>query len=188
MSKTLKKGNILNLLTEIDDLSNLAIGLSWDDSHQSGKLRDLDMSAFMVAEDTKVPAESFFVYYNNLSSADRSLLHKGDNRTGQGEGDDEVIWMNLTQVTSEIEAIYLVASIHSSEETVDTFGEINQMKLRMYDRNSTLEVAQYMVDKEHTEHNAIVLGRFYREYGLWYFEAMSEGTSEGLVKYVDQYA
>lgn len=186
--KTLKKGHKINLSNELSDLSHLAVGLSWDDSHHSEKVRDLDMSAFLVAEDAKIPIESFFVYYNNLQSPDRSLLHKGDNRTGQGDGDDETFWLNLNLVAKEVEQILIVASIYSSDQTIDSFGEISQIRLRIYNRNPASDIAHYTIGHEFADMNALQLGRFYKEFGSWVFEAMAESTTKGLASFVDKYA
>ncbi len=186
--KSLKNGNKINLSNEVGESSKLAIGLSWDDSHHSAKVRDLDMSAFLVADDLKVPTEQFFVFYNNLHSPDRSIHHKGDNRTGQGDGDDETFWLDLSLVAQEIEQIFLVASIHSSDETVNSFGEIKQIRLRIYDRNAQSEIASYVIGNEFADMNALQIGRFYKEYGTWFFEATAEATTKGLTSFVDKYA
>lgn len=188
MSKKLKKGQKLNISNALEVLDKLAIGLSWNDSHHSEKMRDIDMSAFMVANDGKVPEEPYFVYYNNSHSPDRSLLHKGDNRSGQGVGDDETIWLNLEAVDRSIAEIILVASIYNNDQTIDNFSEVSQIVLRIYNRKPDVEIAQYVINTAHTNATAFQLGRFYRSYGNWFFEALEEGRTEGLLAFVDQYA
>ncbi len=188
MQKNLKSGQKINLSNELTYLNNLAIGLSWDDSHYSEKVRDVDMSAFLVAQDGKVPSEREFIFYNNVQSPDRSLLHKGDNRTGQGDGDDETLWLNLDAVDRQITEIILVASIYNNEQTIDSFREVSQVSLRIYNRQPLIEIATYVISTENSDANAFQIGRFYREFGTWFFEAIEEGSSKGLAFFVDKYA
>jgi len=188
MAKNLKKGQRINLSLEIDVLDSIAIGLSWDDSHFSEKVRDVDISAFMIAQDGKVPLAEYFVFYNNPRSADRSLLHKGDNRTGQGEGDDETLWLNFEQIDRQITEIILVASIYGSKQSIDSFGEVQQVNLRVYNRKPLIEIASYVVNTAQSTANAFVIGRFYREFGTWFFEASEEVSTQGLASFVDRYA
>ncbi len=117
MGIQLIKGSRFNLSKEAPDLKNVSIGLGWEMSN-TGQSYDIDASVFMLTKDSRVPDEKYFVFYNNLKSLDGSLTHSGDNKTGQGEGDDETIHIELTKVNSAIQEIVFVVTIHEGQEKI----------------------------------------------------------------------
>ncbi|MCL6754307.1 tellurium resistance TerZ family protein [Nostoc sp. CCCryo 231-06] len=111
MEIELDKGGRFYLSKEVPDLKKVAISLGWQAS-QNGKKYDIDASVFMLGADGKVPNEKYFVFYNNLESFDGSLRHSGDNRTGEGNGDDETIYVDLAKVNPAIQEIIFIVTIH----------------------------------------------------------------------------
>ena len=120
MEIELSKGNRFNLSKEAPDLKKLAIGLGWQVS-KNGQTYDIDASVFMLSADGKVSHEKYFVFYNNLESFDGSLRHSGDNRTGEGNGDDETIYIDLTKVDSAIQEIVFIVTINEALEKKSKF-------------------------------------------------------------------
>src|SRR5882757_9386612 len=119
MSIDLKKGNSFNLTKEEPTLNKVMIGLGWDITNHN---IDLDASAFMLGSNLKLPADEYFVFYNNLKSPDGAVQHTGDNRTGAGSGDDEMILTNLDLVNPLISEITFVVTIHEAKARGHHFG------------------------------------------------------------------
>ena len=186
MGIQLTKGDRFNLSKEAPDLKNVAIGLGWERS-QAEKSYDIDASVFMLGADGRISDARYFVFYNNLRSLDESLLHSGDNRTGEGVGDDETIYIDLVKVSPAIEEIVFVVTIHDEQENPETFRSVKNAFIRLYDRETGSELARYDLQEAFSEETALEFGRLYKKNGEWRFQAVGQGYKAGLQSFVDKY-
>lgn len=185
MSINLKKGSSFNLTKEEPTLKKVMIGLGWDMSNQS---IDLDASAFMLGSNLKLPEENYFIFYNNLKSPDSSVQHTGDNRTGEGNGDDEMILINIDLIDPKISEIVFLVTIHESKARVHHFGLLQNAYIRLYDVDSKREVLRYTLDAERGTNSDMEFGKLQKINNEWKFTALGNGSEKGLQGYVDIYA
>ncbi len=185
MSINLKKGSSFNLTKEEPTLKKVMIGLGWDVSNQS---IDLDASAFMVGSNLKLPAEEYFIFYNNLKSPDGAVQHTGDNRTGEGSGDDEMILINLDLINPLISEITFIVTIHDAKSRGHHFGMLQNAYIRLYDVDSKREVLRYTLDSERGKNYDMEFGKLQKSNNEWKFVAIGNGGEKGLQGYVDIYA
>lgn len=186
MGIQLTKGGRFNLSKEAPDLKKVAIALGWQ-VNQVGQSYDIDASVFMLGADGKVPKERYFVFYNNLKSLDGSLRHSGDNTTGQGEGDDETLYVDLAKVNSDIQEMVFVVTIHEGQEKYQNFSQVKNAFIRLYNQETKSEQARYDLKDAFSEETALEFGRLYKKDGEWRFKAVGEGYSTGLQNFVDKY-
>lgn len=188
MSINISKGERINLSKEAPGLKKAGIGLGWDiNVTDTGGEFDLDASVFMLGSNGKIPIDEYFVFYNNLASPDGSVKHLGDNRTGAGEGDDEAVEINLTQVDSSIEEIMFVVTIHDADKRRQNFGQVRNSFIRIYDFETQEEVMRYELEEDFSRETAIEFGRLYRKNDEWRFQAVGSGYNAGLQSFVDKY-
>ncbi|AZN36955.1 TerD family protein [Iodobacter ciconiae] len=180
MAISLQKGGNVNLSKEAPSLKKLVIGLGWDPRVTDGSAFDLDGSAFMLKADGKVRADSDFIFYNNLKSTDGSVTHAGDNTSGQGEGDDEKIVIDLALVPAEIEKITVGVTIHDAEARKQNFGMVGKAYIRCLDANGDKEIARYDLSEDSSTETAMVFGEIYRAGSEWKFKAVGQGFAGGL--------
>ncbi|WP_291722502.1 TerD family protein [Bernardetia sp.] len=186
MAISLKKGGRFNLSKNEPSLEKVMVGLGWE--MKSGAKLDLDVSVFMVGASGKLPADEYFVFYNNLKSPDGSIQHTGDNRTGDGEGDDEMVLANLPLVSSDVKELIFVASIHEAATRRHNFGLLRDAYIRVVDVSSDREILRYDLDEEFGSNTDVEFGRLVRENGEWSFVASGMGENGGLQTFVDKYA
>ena len=185
MSITLQKGGSLNLSKKEPSLRKVMIGLGWD--FQSGQQLDLDASVFMLNAHGKLPKDEYFVFYNNLRSPDTSVQHTGDNRTGVGEDDDEMILANLNLIDSTITDLVFVVTIHDAEARRHNFGLLSEAYIRVVDVDTKREILKYDLDAEFSKSTDVEFGRLQKVDNEWYFRASGIGGTGGLQSYVDKY-
>jgi len=182
MAINLQKGQRENL-----SASKFTIGLGWDtNSASSGYDFDLDASVFMLGENRKLIADEYFVFYNNLISPDGALTHTGDNLTGEGDGDDEAIHVDLTVVNPSISELCIVVTIHDALARRQNFGQVKNSFVRIVDTNG-VEIMKYELEEDFSIETAVEFGRIYRRNGEWRFEAVGAGMKGGLQDYVNKY-
>lgn len=171
-------------------LSLVGVGLGWDPNEGTGYDFDLDASAFMLGENGRIPADEYFVFYNNQKSPDGSVESTGDDLTGGNSdgGDDETINVDLTKVDSKIQEIVFTATIYKAEERKQNFGQVRNSYIRIYDAKTDTEIARYDLDEDFSIETAVEFGRLYRRGGEWKFEAMGIGNKGGLQSLVNKYA
>lgn len=171
-------------------LSLVGVGLGWDPNEGTGYDFDLDASAFMLGSNGKIPADDYFVFYNNQKSPDGSVESTGDDLTGGNSegGDDETLNVDLTKVSSQIQEIVFTATIYKAEERKQNFGQVRNSYIRIYDANNNTEIARYELDEDFSIETAVEFGRLYRRGGEWKFEAMGIGSKGGLQSLVNKYA
>jgi len=186
MAISLQKGGRFNLSKKEPSLKKIMIGLGWE--MKPGNQLDLDASVFMVGRNGKLPTDEFFVFYNNLKSPDGALQHTGDNRTGAGDGDDEMILVNLPLVDSRVDEILITVSIHEAQSKGHNFGKLQEAYIRVLDVDTKREILRYDLDAQNGRDTDIEFGKLQRENGEWTFIASSVGSTAGLQGYVDMYA
>lgn len=180
----LEKGQRVNV-----ELQKFNIGLGWDvNSSCTGSDFDLDASAFVLGENKKILSDDYFVFYNNLKSPDESVVHTGDNLTGEGEGDDEVIMVDLSKITASACEICFVVTIHKADERRQNFGQVRNSFIRIYNPDTNEEIMKYELEEDFSIETAVEFGRLYKRNGQWRFEAIGVGQKNGLDYYLQKYA
>lgn len=164
------------------------IGLGWDtNSSTTGKEFDLDASAFILGENKKILSERHFIFYNNLKSPNEAVVHTGDNRTGEGEGDDEQIIVDLSKIEENATEICIVITIHEAEERGQNFGQVRNSFIRIFNTDTNEEPLKYELEEDFSIETAVEFGRIYKRNGEWKFEAVGMGMKGGLQDYLDKY-
>ncbi|WP_031001219.1 TerD family protein [Streptomyces sp. NRRL F-5630] len=180
MGVTLAKGGNVSLSKEAPGLTSITVGLGWDVRTTTGSDYDLDASALLCAASGKVVSDAHFVFYNNLTSPDGSVRHTGDNLTGEGEGDDESIEIDLAQVPAEVDKIVFPVSIHEAESRGQSFGQVRNAFIRVVNREGGTELARYDLSEDASTETAMVFGEVYRHGTEWKFRAVGQGYASGL--------
>lgn len=181
MAITLKKGQKIDLTKGNPSLKNLKLGLGWDtNSFDSGYDYDLDVSVFMVGKSGRVERDEDFIFYNNLKHISGSVEHLGDNRTGEGDGDDEEILISLDKIPNHIERIAVTVTIYEATERRQNFGQVNNSYVRVLDSDNEQEVLRYDLGEEFSIETAITVCEIYRHNGEWKFSAVGAGFEGGL--------
>ena len=164
------------------------IGLGWDtNSTSTGSEFDLDASAFILGENKKILSDKHFIFYNNLKSPNEAVIHTGDNRTGEGEGDDEQIIVDLSKIECETSEICIVVTIHEADIRGQNFGQVRNSFIRIFDTNSNEELLKYELEEDFSIETAVEFGRIYKRNGEWKFEAVGVGMKGGLQDYLNKY-
>ena len=170
------------------DLPKFTIGLGWDtNSSTTGDDFDLDASAFILGENGKLLADEYFVFYNNTTSPDGAVEHTGDNLTGEGEGDDESIHIDLTRIAPRATQIVFVVTIHKADERRQNFGQVHNSFIRVYNTATGEEIMKYELEEDFSVETAVEFGRIYKRNGQWKFEAIGVGQKGGLAEYLNKY-
>lgn len=185
MSINLTKGNSFNLTKEEPALKKVMVGMGWDNG---SNVIDLDASAFMVGSNLKLLADEYFIFYNNLKSPDGALQHTGDNRTGEGNGDDEMILTNLDLVNPLITEIYFIVTIHEAAARKHNFGLLKNAYIRIYDVDNKREVLRYSLNNEIGDYTDMEFGKLQKINNEWRFVAIGNGSNKGLQGFVHIYA
>jgi len=180
MALTLNKGGNLSLSKEDPSLKNVHIGLGWDVRATSGTDFDLDASAFLLTKEAKVRTDGDFIFYNQLKSPDGSVEHAGDNRTGEGEGDDEIIKVYLEKVPADIDKIAFSVTIHDAEKNGQNFGMVTNAFIRIVNEDSSKEIVRFDLQEDLSTETAAVFGEIYRHGNEWKFRAVGQGFVGGL--------
>lgn len=187
MAISLNKGGNLSLSKTDPNLTKLLIGLGWDERVTSGAEFDLDASVFLLTSTGRVRGDHDFIFYNQLKSDNGAVQHTGDNRTGQGDGDDEVIKVNLPLVPAEIEKIVITVTIHDAQARNQNFGQVANAFIRVVNDETGSEVVRFDLAEDYSIETAMVFGEVYRHNGEWKFRAVGQGYSGGLAAMCSQY-
>ncbi|MDI9979808.1 TerD family protein [Rhodococcus sp. IEGM 1307] len=180
MGVTLAKGGNVSLDKQAPNLTAVAVGLGWDARSTTGHDFDLDASALVTGESKRVLSDQHFVFYNNLRSPDGSIEHTGDNLTGDGDGDDEVINVDLKAVPPNVTNIFFPVSIHDAQQRGQSFGQVTNAFIRVVDRSTGNELVRYDLTEDASIETAMVFGELYRHGGEWKFRAIGQGYASGL--------
>ena len=187
MGVTLSKGGNVSLSKEAPGLTAVTVGLGWDVRTTTGADYDLDASALLCSDAGKVVSDLHFVFYNNLTSPDGSVQHTGDNLTGEGEGDDESINVELVTVPAEVAKIVFPVSIHDAQSRGQSFGQVSNAFIRVVNRANNAELARYDLSEDASTETAMVFGELYRHGGEWKFRAVGQGYASGLAGIASDY-
>ena len=180
MALTLQKGGNLSLSKTDPDLTRILVGLGWDPRATNGIEFDLDASAFLLDTSGKVRGESDFIFYNQLRSPDGSVEHTGDNRTGAGAGDDEVIKVDLSRVPAYVDKIAFTVTIHDAQARAQNFGQVGNSFIRVVNEVTGAEVVRYDLTEDASVETAMIFAELYRNNGEWKFRAVGQGYAGGL--------
>ena len=180
MAISLQKGGNVNLSKEAPNLKKIIVGLGWDPRSTDGATFDLDGSAFLLKSDGKVRGDSDFIFYNNLKSTDGAVVHTGDNQTGEGEGDDERIEIDLSRVPADIDRISVTVTIHDADARRQNFGMVSKAFIRCLNAEGEKEIARYDLSEDSSTETAMIFGEIYRYNGEWKFKAIGQGFNGGL--------
>jgi tellurium resistance protein TerD len=180
MSVSLSKGGNVSLTKEAPGLTAVLVGLGWDVRTTTGADFDLDASALLVGTNGKILSDQHFVFFNNLVSPDGSVEHTGDNLTGEGEGDDEAIKVNLAGVPAEVDKIVITVSIYDAEARGQSFGQVRNAYIRVVNQANDAEITRYDLSEDASSETAMIFGEVYRNGSDWKFRAVGQGYSTGL--------
>lgn len=180
MAISLKKGGNISLSKEAPSMKKMLVGLGWDIRATDGDAFDLDASVFLLNASGKVRSDADFIFYNQPKSTDGSVEHTGDNRTGEGDGDDESVIIQLDKVPADIEKISVCVTIHDAEAKRQNFGMVASAYVRCVNADANVEVARYDLSEDASVETAMIFGEIYRHSGEWKFKAIGQGFNGGL--------
>ncbi|CEP91020.1 MAG: TerD family protein [Paeniclostridium sordellii] len=187
MAIKLAKGQKIDLTKGNPGLNNILIGLGWDtNKYDGGEDFDLDASVFLVPECGKME-DTDFVFYNNLKHPSGAVEHTGDNRTGEGDGDDEVIKTKLKSIPSNISKLAITVTIHEAESRRQNFGQVSNAYVRVVNEDNNEEILKYDLGEDFSVETAIVVCELYRHNGEWKFAAIGSGFEGGLAALCKNY-
>lgn len=180
MAISLQKGGNVSLSKEAPGLTKMLIGLGWDVRATDGADFDLDGSAFLLNASGKVRSDADFIFYNQPKSDNGAVAHQGDNRTGAGEGDDEVIEVTLSAVPADVDKIAITVTIHDADARKQNFGQVSSAFIRCVNADSNVEIARFDLSEDASVETAMIFGEIYRHNGEWKFKAIGQGFKGGL--------
>ncbi|WP_294196671.1 TerD family protein [uncultured Sphingomonas sp.] len=180
MAVSLSKGGNVSLSKEAPGLRGVRVGLGWDTRVTDGSAFDLDASVFLLNEGGRVRSDADFVFYNNKNGANGAVVHQGDNLTGEGSGDDEVVVVGLDQLPADIQKLSFAVTIHEAEGRRQNFGMVSNAYIRVINADGGTEIARYDLSEDASTETAMIFGDLYRHNGEWKFKAIGQGFAGGL--------
>ena len=181
MAVSLTKGQKVDLTKTNPGLEKVIVGLGWDTNKYDGSSDfDLDACAFLLNASGKVVKDEDFIFYNNLESETKAVIHTGDNRTGEGEGDDEAIIIEFSKVPSHIEKIAITVTIHDAAERHQNFGQVSNAFIRIVNESNNEEILRYDLAEDFSIETVLVIAELYKHNGEWKFSAVGSGFQGGL--------
>ena len=188
MPINLTKGQKVDLTKGNPGLKKIMVGLGWDvNAFDSGADFDLDASAFLLGEDGKCPTEKEFIFYGNLTHESGAVQHMGDNLTGEGEGDDEQILVDLSLIPANIAKVAFTVTIYDSDARGQNLGQVSNSFIRIVDESTGQELIRYDLGEDFSIETAVVVGEVYRHNGEWKFNAIGSGFQGGLAALCGHY-
>lgn len=187
MALSLSKGGNISLSKTDPSLTKMIVGLGWDPRATDGQEFDLDASVFMIGAFDKVRSDADFIFYGQKNSGCGSVAHQGDNRTGQGDGDDEVIKVDLARVPADVTKLIVTVTIHDAELRRQSFGQVGGAFIRIVNEETGNEVTRYDLSEDYSTETAMIFGEIYRHNGEWKFRAVGQGYAGGLLAMCRQF-
>ncbi len=180
MAVSLSKGGNLSLSKAVPSLNRILVGLGWEARVTTGADYDLDASAFLLGDSGKVRGDEDFIFYNKELSNCGSVEYTGDNRTGEGDGDDESLIINLEKVPDYIKKIAVTVTIHDAEDRKQNFGQVSEAFIRVVNLDNDVEIVRFDLTEDYSTETAMIFGEIYRHNDEWKFKAIGQGFSGGL--------
>jgi tellurium resistance protein TerD len=187
MAIQLEKKKPISIIKEKPGLNNIIAGLGWDPSNVNGHSVDLDLSLFMLGANGKLVADEYFIFYNNATSPDGSTNYPGDSRGGEGDGDDEVINIDLSKIDARVEFLYFAVTIDQCEERGHNFGHVQNSYINIRNAADNSILCQYELKESFTNEDSIIIATISRNGGAWNVEALGQAFSGGLSTLIDLY-
>lgn len=187
MAVSLAKGGNVSLSRAAPSLKKILVGLGWEARVTTGDDYDLDVSAFLLSESGKVKSDDDFIFYNQLKSKCGSVEHNGDNRTGDGDGDDETMTVNLEKVPVSVKRIVFCVTIDDAERRRQNFGQVSDSFMRIVNLESDTEIARFDLTEDYSTETAMIFGEIYRHNDEWKFKAVGQGFAGGLESMCKQF-
>ena len=187
MAVSLVKGGNVSLTKEAPSMNVALVGLGWDARVTDGQAFDLDASVFLVGENGKVLSDSHFVFYNNTTSPDGAVQHQGDNRTGEGDGDDEQVKIDLTKVAADVKKLVFAVTIHEADSRKQNFGMVSNSFMRVVNNDNGSEIARFDLSEDASTETTMIFGELYRHGAEWKFKAVGQGFAGGLAALATQH-
>lgn len=190
MGISLSKGQKINLSKTAPGLNEIHVGLGWDEASSgksggglfgmlksvvSSQAIDCDASVLLLNSQGKLQSPKDIIYFGRLRSEDGSIQHMGDNLTGAGSGDDEVINVRLNQVSPHVNRILFVVNIYQAQSRNQHFGMINNAFIRVVDKSTGEEIARYNLSDNYNGYINLFVGELVKENGSWEFKALGDG-------------
>ena len=188
MGVVLTKGQKLSLTKDNPGLTKVVAGLGWDvNQFDTGQDADLDVEVFMTGADDKCPKEADFIYFGQKVHPSGAVVHSGDNRTGEGEGDDEQVRIDLSKIPEEIQKLYFTVTIYDAEAKRQNFGQIDNAYIRLVNEDTGEELGRYDLGEEFSIETSMIFAQLYRYNGEWKFAAVGSGYTGGLEALCDRF-
>lgn len=184
MAFNLEKNQSFNLTKSAPALGRIRVGLGWDETVGG---MDCDVSVFLLNAQNKIPTEGHFIFYNNLKSPCGSVVHDGDNRTGEGDGDDETVRITLGSLDHSVAQVLFVVTIHDAQAKSQNFGQIDNAYIQVYDDQTGAVLCRYDLAQEFGAFDSVTVGRVYNSDSGWCFDALGQGVNGGLQSYIGLY-
>ena len=180
MAISLTKGGNVSLTKEAPGITKTTVGLGWNPRVTDGQAFDLDAIAILVTESGKVRADNDFIFFNNLKSSDGSVVHNGDNRTGEGAGDDETLSIDLSKVPADVAKVIFAVTIYDGQGRNQNFGQVANAYIRVCNDAGGSEIARYDLSEDSSTETAMIFGELYKNGSEWKFRAIGQGFAGGL--------
>lgn len=187
MAISLSKGSRINLTKEAPGLSKLMLGLGWDARVTDGQDFDADVSILMLGADGKAIGEEGFVFYGAKTSGCGSVVHNGDNTTGEGDGDDETVNVSLNDVPDGVAKMLVAVTIHDADVRNQNFGQIENAYVRLVNDADGSDIARYDLTEDYSTETCLIFAEVYKKDGEWRAQAKGEGFAGGLSKFLETY-
>ncbi len=187
MAVNLSKGGRINLEKEAPGVQKMLLGLGWDQKKADGADFDLDASVLMLDENDKAIGEGGFIFYNNKTSPCGSVVHQGDNKTGDGDGDDEVIHVALDKIPENVKKMLVAVTIHEAESRKQNFGMVDNAFIRVANLEDGEDIARYDLTEDYSAETSLIFGELYLKDGQWRFAAKGDGFAGGLAAFLSTY-
>jgi tellurium resistance protein TerD len=180
MAISLSKGGNVSLSKEAPGLTSILVGLGWDPRVTDGAEFDLDASVFICGDNGKVRSDEDFIFYRNLVGLGGAVEHLGDNRTGEGEGDDEQVKIDLSKIPADVKKLVFAVTIHEAEKKNQNFGQVSNAFMRIVNQDGGAELAKYDLTEDYSTETAMIFGEIYRHNEEWKMKAIGAGFAGGL--------
>lgn len=177
MAINLSKGGNVNLSKEVPTLKHVVVGLGWKPRATDGAEFDLDASVLLLNEHGKLNQESDLVFFNNKTSSCKSTYTEGDDRTGDGDGDDELIHVDLSKVPVNVTRLVFAVTIYEAAERKQNFGQVGDAYIKVSDEDTKVVISQYDLDEDASMNTALIFGELYRHGEDWKFKAIGESLA-----------